>query len=65
MTAGKIIGYSYLPMVRTTIEVQSGNGPILAMNKENMLKLVATHPKAAKLVGKGKLLKALLVFNED
>jgi len=65
--SGKVNCYSYIPedYLSDIIAIQSGDGPILPLTKENLsLMMVTDDPQIIKLIDKGKLIQAIMRYNQ-
>jgi hypothetical protein len=64
---GKINGYSRLAEQNDDyiVAIQAGDGPISALNENNLKVLVGDHKRALELIEKKKLLKAIQAFNKE
>ncbi|HEY8934854.1 MAG TPA: hypothetical protein VIM65_06515, partial [Cyclobacteriaceae bacterium] len=63
----KVNCYSYIPedYLSDIIAIQSGDGPILPLTKENLsLMMVTDDPQIIKLIDKGKLIQAIMRYNQ-
>ena len=63
---GYINSYSFLaePGMSYVIAIQDGeDGPIVPLTKDNLLPILGNDPKILKLIDKGKLVKAVELFN--
>jgi len=66
--SGRINSFSFLAEsgMENVIAIQYGDGGlILPLNKRNLLRMVGDEPRLVKLIEKGKLIKAIEIFNED
>lgn len=65
--SGKVNCYSYIPEVHLSdiIAIQTEDGPILSLTKENLSSMIATDdPQIIKLIDKGKLPQAIMRYNQ-
>ncbi|MBK8291440.1 MAG: hypothetical protein IPK96_11390 [Flammeovirgaceae bacterium] len=66
-TKGKINGYSRLADQNEdhVVAIQTGDGPILPLSKDNLLDMVGEHKYCIELIEKKKFIKAIETYNKE